>query len=250
MISVVINTYNAEKYLNEVLEYVKDFDEILLCDMESTDHTVEIARKHGCRVIFFPKGDYKIAEPARDFAIKQATHEWVLVVDADEIVTKELRDMLVSISKKNDPINGYYISRRNKFLGKYMLNSGHDFILRFFRRDVTSWPHTIHSLPDIKGETTRLPEKYHIIHLADETVHQWVTKMNEYTDCEIERKIDKHYNIGALIFRPLWRFFRSYVLMGGFLNGKRGILQAMQWSIYQQILVSKVLEKRLRENLK
>ena len=55
-ISVVINTYNAEQHLEEVLESVKDFDEILICDMESTDHTLEIAQRYGCRIVKFPKG--------------------------------------------------------------------------------------------------------------------------------------------------------------------------------------------------
>ena len=60
-ISVVINTYNEESSLPEILEYVKDFDEILVCDMESTDKTVEIAEDFGCRVITFPKGNLTIA---------------------------------------------------------------------------------------------------------------------------------------------------------------------------------------------
>ena len=83
-ISVVINTYNAEQNLERVLESVQGFDEVLICDMESTDHTLEIARKKGCKVVTFPKADHKSAEPARTFAIQAASNPWVLVVDADE----------------------------------------------------------------------------------------------------------------------------------------------------------------------
>ena len=93
-ISVVINTYNAQRDLEAVLESVKDFDEILVCDMESTDETVAIARRHGCRVVTFPKADHKSAEPARTFAIQSASCPWVLVVDADELVTPQLREEL------------------------------------------------------------------------------------------------------------------------------------------------------------
>jgi hypothetical protein len=90
-ISVVINTYNAEKFLRRVLDSAKDFDEIVICDMESTDSTLDIAREYGCKIVTFPKGEYRIVEPARTFAIQSAGSEWVLVIDADELVTPELR---------------------------------------------------------------------------------------------------------------------------------------------------------------
>ena len=96
-ISVVINTYNAEKYLRECLEAVKDFDELVVCDMESTDRTVSIAQHYGCRIVTFPKRNYNIVEPARTFALQSATNKWVLVVDADEIVTPELRSAFIAI---------------------------------------------------------------------------------------------------------------------------------------------------------
>ena len=82
-ISVVINTYNAETFLQEVIDAVKDFDEVLICDMESTDRTLDIARQNGCRIVTFPKANHKSAEPARTFAIQSASSDWVLVVDAD-----------------------------------------------------------------------------------------------------------------------------------------------------------------------
>ena len=92
-ISVVINTYNAGEHLGECLEAVKDFDEVVVCDMESTDSTVEIAQRYGARVVTFPKAGHKSAEPARTFAIQSATSPWVLVVDSDEIITPQLRQL-------------------------------------------------------------------------------------------------------------------------------------------------------------
>ena len=65
-ISVVINTYNAEQHLQRVIDAVKDFDEVLVCDMESTDRTVSIAKENGCRVVTFPKAGHTIVEPARE----------------------------------------------------------------------------------------------------------------------------------------------------------------------------------------
>ena len=115
-ISVVINTYNAERLLKKVLESVKDFDEIVVCDMESTDATVEIACQHGAKVVTFPKADHKSAEPARTFAIQSAQSPWVLVVDADELVTPELRDYLYSRISQPDCPAGLYIPRKDYFM--------------------------------------------------------------------------------------------------------------------------------------
>ena len=91
-ISVVINTYNAEKHLEEVLLSVKDFDEIVICDMHSTDSTIEIAKKFNCKVVYHEHTGY--AEPARNFAVHQASHPWVLVIDADEAIPRKLREYL------------------------------------------------------------------------------------------------------------------------------------------------------------
>ena len=119
-ISVVINTYNAERDLERVLDAVKDFDEVLICDMESTDKTLDIAKKYGCRIVTFERKTYNIVEPAREFAIHEARFDWVLVVDADEIVTPELKQYLYQRIKENGCPDGLYIPRKNYFMGRFM----------------------------------------------------------------------------------------------------------------------------------
>ena len=146
-ISVVINTYNAEQHLSACLEAVKDFDEVVVCDMESTDRTVEIANEHGARVVTFPKGEHKSAEPARTFAIQSATNPWVLVVDSDEIIIPELRAYLYHRIQEPDCPAGLYIARRNRFMGRYKCGTGHDYQLRFFVREGTVWPPYVHTFP-------------------------------------------------------------------------------------------------------
>ena len=135
MISVVINTYNAERHLAECLEAVKDFDEIVVCDMESTDRTVEIAQRYGCKIVTYPKGDCVSAEPARTFAIRSASSEWVLVVDSDEIITPELRKYLYERTQADDGVKGLYIARLNKIFGVYNRGWSNDYQLRFFIRE-------------------------------------------------------------------------------------------------------------------
>ena len=87
-ISVVINTLNADRLLDKCLESVKEADEIIICDMHSEDKTIEIAQKFGCKIVYHERTG--IVEPARNWAMEQACGDWILVLDADEIVTPEL----------------------------------------------------------------------------------------------------------------------------------------------------------------
>lgn len=245
-ISVVINTYNAEQHLRKCLEAVRDFDEVVVCDMESTDHTVEIARELGCRVVTFPKANHKSAEPARTFAIQSATNKWVLVVDADEIVTPELRRVLYEEIAKADCPAGFYIPRQNMFMGMYIRDFSYDYQLRFFIREGTEWPPYVHTFPKVQGRVCKLKagKEARMLHLMDETMHEYMAKMNEYTDNEVEKKRNKGYGTWALLWRPLWRFFKSYVLGGSFRMGTRGLIRSLMAAVYQFVLVSKIIEKR------
>ena len=243
-ISVVINTYNAEQHLPACLDAVRDFDEVVVCDMESTDHTVLIAQEHGAHVVTFPKADHKSAEPARTFAIQSASNEWVLVVDADEIVTPELRHYLYHRIASTDCPAGLYIARKNKFMGHYGRDWAHDYQLRFFIREGTVWPPYVHTFPIVQGRVEKAPARYKFIHLADETMRQWVTKMNDYTDNEVKKRANKRCTVLTLLWRPRWRFFRSFILHGGFLNGKRGLVEAQLSASYQRIALAKIIQSR------
>ncbi len=246
-ISVVINTYNAEKYLEQVLEAVKDFDEIVICDMDSSDNTINIAGKYGCKIVTFPKGNHVSAEPARTFAIQSATSKWVLVIDADEIVTPELKEHVYGRVNSNDCPAGLYIPRKNYFMHSLMHSLYPDYQLRFFIREGTEWPPYVHTFPIIHGHTDYLPasrKELAFIHLADDGVWDIIRKTNQYTESEVEKKAEKGYGIGALFYRPTWRFFRSYILKGGIRDGIPGLVHAVLDGVYQFVLVAKIIERR------
>lgn len=246
-ISVVINTYNAERHLREVLESVKDFDEIVVCDMESTDDTIAIARQYGCKVVTFPKKDYKSAEPARTFAIQSASCPWVLVVDADEIVTTELKDYLYARIGGADCPQGLFIPRRNRFMNIPQRNRVGDWQLRFFIREGTTWPPYVHTFPIVKGRTERMPRISNamLVHLDENSIHEVAEKANRYTDNEVEKRLDRHYGLWALLWRPSWRFFKAYILKGKWKNGLPGLIDSMMTAYYQFLLVAKIIERRM-----
>ncbi len=244
-ISVLIHTYNAEKHLKRVLESVKGFDEVLICDMESTDSTLEIAKEYNCRIITFPRREYTIAEPARNFAIHQAVNKWVLVVDADELVTDSLRQYLYDMIQKTDCPEGIHIPRKNFFMHRFMHASYPDYQLRFFNQEKTVWPPFVHTQPKVDGPTDYIPDSklnMAFIHVADDSIALRIKKTNIYTDNEIEKHRNRHFGVAALLFRPFFFFFKSYILKKGFLDGVPGFINACLDGYYQFVRVSKFIE--------
>ena len=246
-ISVVINTYNAEEHLKDVLEAVKNFDEIVICDMESTDQTLDIARSYNCKIVTFPKGNLRIVEPARQFAIDKASSPWVLVVDADEVVTPELRKYLYDAIRKDSCPDAIAIPRKNYFMGRMMHSSYPDYILRFLRCNKCSWPPVIHAAPKVDGDIQKIPASRMELafeHLANDSVADIIRKNNTYSDYEVPRRRKKNYGCMALIYRPMFRFFKSYFIKRGCLDGIPGLIHAVLDAEYQFYIVAKLLEEK------
>lgn len=249
-ISVIINTYNASKFLARVLKAVSRFDEVIVCDMESTDDTVAIALQAGARVVTFPKGNHQIVEPARDFAIHQATSDWVLVVDADEIVTPALWDYLYKYISKPNHAQGLYIPRQNRFMNVPEKGRPHDYQLRFFVRKGTTWPPIIHTIPKVPGRVEYIDNRLRGVmleHLAENYLSDMMERCNRYTDYEVSRRLEKHYSWMALLWRPLWRFSKAYFLEGKIRRGITGFIDSVFTGYYQFVVMSKIIEYRLRQ---
>ncbi|MCR5711263.1 MAG: glycosyltransferase family 2 protein [Prevotella sp.] len=246
-ISVVINTYNASKYLARVLETVKNFDEIVVCDMESTDNTVAIAREHGCKIVTFPKADHKSAEPARTFAIQSAASDWVLVVDADELVSDALRTYLYDFIKEPGKVRGLYIPRKNYTMRVFMPSSYPDYQLRFFIKEGTVWPPYVHTFPTVQGDLSYIPKsrKDCAFEHLDDSTHATINRLNNYTDNEVEKRAGKKVTLLKLFVSPMVRFIKQYFIKGGVLYGIPGYVQAMREAQYKFTVLCKLYEKQI-----
>ena len=244
-ISIVINTYNAERLLAKTLESVKDFDEVLVCDMESSDNTVDIAKSYGCRMVTFPKRNYNICEPARDTAIHSAKNDWVLVVDADEVVPQKLKDYLQEVLDNDNHKDAYFVPRKNMFLGEFVKASFPDYQLRFLNQKKAVWPPTIHSLPKIDGSIGHLPKdpEFALTH-SGLTVSGELQKLDIYTQNDLIKRKKEKVTLWELIASPAFRFFRYYILKGACLQGKRGFIKACFSSHMKFYYLAKVYERQ------
>ncbi|MDR1357626.1 MAG: glycosyltransferase family 2 protein [Tannerellaceae bacterium] len=244
LISVVIHTLNSDGTIRRCLESVKGFDEIIVCDMYSSDNTLAIAREYGARIVMHdPCG---IVEPARAFAIGHASGDWALVIDSDEVVPPDLEDYLYLVLSQPNPADGLLLPRKNYFMDRFMRSSFPDYQLRFFRKDkFTGWPATIHSRPHINGRLGKAPARksLSIIHLDKNRVSDVVSKTLRYAEHETEHK-SKRDNIGLLILKPAYRFVKMYILKGGFLDGRAGFVYAALSMFCRFLVLSKGIEDK------
>lgn len=233
-ITVVLNTYNAERYLEEVLTSVSVFDEIVIADMHSSDRTLEIARKFTDRIITIPRSG--ICETGRNNAIRLARHEWILVIDADELVSPQLKDFLYGYINSEKRGEALRLPRRNFFMGREMHCLYPDYVLRFARRDNIFWPPTIHAVPEINGRVDTIPKlrrELALYHLEKNTLESRMDKIERYTDLEVERRGHRSYTRMQRILKPAARFFRSYVQKGGWRDGRAGLEWAKLEALYK-----------------
>lgn len=247
-ISVVIQTYNSEKYLERVLEAVSAFDEVVICDMHSTDRTISIAEEFGCKIVFHEKLGY--CEPARNFAIQSASHDWVLVVDSDEIVPDALRVYLYEQLQREHCPEGIRIPRKNYFMGRFMHGDYPDYILRFLRKDRADWPIKVHAIPHINGRVETISSRRKelaFVHLINNPLNKRIEKLNIYTDMEIPKRKDKNYSMMAILYAPTYRFVKAYFLKGGFRDGKAGFVNASMDAFYKFTTIAKLWESKLTD---
>lgn len=243
-ISVIIHTRNAGQYLQEVIDHLKGFQEILVCDMESTDSTLEIARRNGCEIMTFPNCGY--AEAARDQAMRRARHDWVLYVDADEIIPDPLCDYLKNIAENPGDVRAVRIPRKNLLLDGWSAATYPDYQLRFMNRRYAEWPAHIHSFPRIDGKVHSIPKgrkDLAMVHISP-SMGAVMERMNRYTTLELERRRNKRPGLLRLWFDPKVKFLKSYILKGGFLHGVTGYVAARNDANYRFYLLTKLYEEQ------
>jgi glycosyltransferase involved in cell wall biosynthesis len=219
-------------------------DEILIADSGSTDGTLEIVcGLGGCRVI---ERDYRTSGDFKNWAIPQASHEWILLIDADERVTPELAAEIRNLLAQRPAKDGYWIYRRTYFLGHPLRFGGlqRDCCLRLFRRDLGRYegPSDHGEVRIATGRVGRLRSRMQ--HYTYWTYDQCLQKFHRYTTLQAEQwhAAGKRPSYWQLLFRVPLRFLRSYVLNLGFLDGVCGLQWAVMTAFYSYLKQARLWE--------
>ena len=232
-LTVLIPTFNCEQHLRACLESVKWADELLICDSFSTDSTLAIVREYTDRII---QHEYINSAKQKNWAIPQASHEWVLIVDSDEVLDEALQTEIQTLLQ-NMPADydGFRIPRKNLIFGKWLKSSRlyPDYNIRLFRRDRASYQtKEVHADILVTGQIGVLQN--HLIHHDLEDIEATMQKWGRYIRYEGDemQKKGRSYAWFNPIFRPLIVFIYFYFVTGGWREGFRGYFMAVMWSMY------------------
>ncbi|MBO9541916.1 glycosyltransferase family 2 protein [bacterium] len=247
MITVVINTLNEAHNIAACIESVRGFaDEVVVCDMHSDDRTVAIAESLGARVVYHERTGF--VEPARYFAISQASHEWVLVLDADERLTPPLAKKLRELAEdpKVDVVSfwslfwyfGDWVRHGVFFSGKWYKFFRKAVYLETYNEDENFVHHNFRAVQQSPNQVA-LPSAYHIEHLAYPTIEKYVTKtLGRYAciEAELMHEAGQRFRLSKMLSKPLLTFIRSYFLSKGYRDGVRGLILSVLYAGFQFLI--------------
>ena len=228
-ISVIINALNSEKHLDVVLDSVKGFDEVVVCDMGSTDATADIARAHGAKVLDYPTNDGKTLEDARNFALNNVKHPWAFYVEPNEIVPPALKKYLYDfIEQAADGVDGLFVARKNFMMYRFRKSSYPDYRLRLVRESKTHIPNKPGAMPSVEGEVKSIPasrQDLALVHLStrfqrDRDRNGRAIKIDNLQNS------DRPVTLAMMFINPLATFLKTYILKGTIFYGKDGFVVA------------------------
>jgi len=243
-LTVTVIAWNEEERLRACLESVAWADEIVVVDAESTDKTAALAREFTDRVWVRPWPGFAVQ---KNFALEQATGDWVLSLDADERVTPELARRIQRILAESAVADGYSIPRRNIFWGTWVRHGGlyPDYQLRLFRRGAGRFVEdAVHESVTVDGSIEVLGEA--LLHQSYRDLEDFVRRSNRYSTLAAQDWIrrGRGVSVPALIMKPMGRFLSMYILQRGFLDGWRGLVLAILYAEYVFLRMAKVWEAR------
>jgi glycosyltransferase involved in cell wall biosynthesis len=255
-LSVVIITFNEEANIARTLESVQPLvadgkGEIIVVDSGSIDRTVEIAKSFGARVFV---EEWKGYAAQKNSAIDKASGDWILSLDADEEVERDLAVLIphaiseyrppkpelltaMGVILPNTDVNGYWIRRRNKFMGRWIEHGGFwpDAKLRLFRRSAGRFEsRLVHEDILVEGRTGRILSGA-LIHRSYPTLSDYIEHMNRYSSLGAEMVVAQGkvgFSVINIVLRPLLTFIYNYFFRLGFLDGREGLLLHLYHAVY------------------
>jgi glycosyltransferase involved in cell wall biosynthesis len=245
-LSVVIITYNEEKNIERCLQAVKKVaDEIIVVDSFSTDKTKEICLSYGVKFYEHPFEGYV---NQKNYACSLTSYQYILNVDADEVLSDELIKSILEI-KKNCIYDGYYINRLTNYCGKWIKHGGWypDKKLRLWYSPKGKWEGiNLHEKLVMQKGSKLETLKGNLLHYSYDSIKQHINQINKFTEiaAETEATQGRKISLLKLIFFPLWKFIRDYIVKLGFLDGYYGFIVAILSAFASFIKYAKIREKQ------
>ncbi len=239
MISAVVLTHNSQAMLEDTLTSLIWCDEIVIIDDDSTDNTAQIAKKHHARLISHKlRGDFSAQ---RNFGLAQAYGDWVLFVDADEVVSDALAKE-ISKAVQDNIQDGYYLKREDTLWGRTLRHGETSKVrlIRLGRKGSGKWVRPVHEVWQIHGYNTTLTHP--ILHFPHPSVRQFLSDINDYSTANAAYFYSEGVRVSwwHIVAYPTAKFFQNYVWRRGFLDGTEGAIVALMMSFHSFLTRAKL----------
>ena len=229
---------NEAANIGRTLESVKWADEIVVIDSGSTDETLDIARRYGATIFIEPWKGYG---GQVNSALDKCSHPWILNVDADEVVTPELASEIQALLRNEPELPAYWVPRLNNIFGRWMRHGGQypDYKLRLFKQGAARLREDTepHATPKTIQPTGKL--KHDLQHYQYPTLRSYIDHMQSYSSSSVPLVLRRGKTSQSLnqfllntFLNPVFTFVYNYVLRGGFLDGREGLVFHLNHSIY------------------
>lgn len=242
-LSAVLITRNAAPVLESCLESLAFADEIVIVDSASSDGTLDIARRRGARVV---QKEWLGYGRQKQFAVEQASHDWVLCVDADERVSADLAASIrAALAAPASPV--YRMPRRNRFMGRWLAHGeGYpDWSPRLFNRMSAHWSEDLVHEKVLFAVTPGTLDG-DLMHDSSDDLTAYLERQNRYTTLAARQAYERGRSVGIfhLLASPVVRFFKFYVFRLGFLDGLPGLLHISIGCMNSYLKYAKLIELR------
>ncbi|MCC6275830.1 MAG: glycosyltransferase family 2 protein [Leptospiraceae bacterium] len=250
-ISACIITLNEEDILDSCLKSLDFVDEIIIVDSHSTDKTLEIAKKYKAK-IFLRNFDNYVNQ--KNFCLEQASNNWILAVDADEIVSQDLKKEIIQLKEKNfSEFEAFYLPRLSFYLGKWIYHGGWypNYQIRLFKKDNAKFEgQLVHEKVTTSGKLSYL--KNPLLHYSYKNISDHLKFIDKYSDLTAKERAreEKSSSVLLAVGKAFWKFIWMYFFRLGILDGKVGLIIAILGSYYNFLKYVKVFEFKIDKSAK
>lgn len=242
-LSAVVVTLNEEANIVECLKSVHFADEIVVVDSQSSDSTVQLAKRFTDKVY---QTTFEGYGKLKNDAMAKASGDWILSIDADERVSPRLAEEIAEVVGTDSNCSGYLMPRRTFFLGRWIMHGGWypGYVLRLFRKDSASFSNAlVHENVAVSGDVGKLEGE--LLHYSDPNLKRYLSKLDRFTDLSSQALFENGRRTGFndLLFRPTFMFWKMYFFKLGILDGMQGLILSLLSAVHVFIKYVKLWEK-------